>query len=265
MNAIAARTGTGTADPVEKFARFPQKVGLSAKRRRTPDHQQHVVALDRSGGSRGTRSPRQTGRENVKHQSEPKPLVRLVATKRTQGPGGIGQHDLGIAGGVSLGILDPAFGNLPTREAGDLQFSVGDGTGRHVEHDRLPVRRWNSHSNRVGTQPAIDAIGRGHGVDRTIVIHRNEGRESGPGRLLHPLPQSPDVPAGPERRTDGSRRAGFFHAALNERSALHLAKPEPAITGQHAGQFPQHRQRCPGTQFPRVHLAGIPAGQHDAM
>ena len=231
---------------------------------RVPDHQQHVVVFH-SASDPGRAVPAgKSRRENVEHQPQPKPLVRLIATERAQGTGRVGEHHPGIGRRVSLGVLDESRGDGPPRQAGQLQLSIRHRAGRHVEHNGLVAGR-DADANRVGAQASVEPPGRGDGVDRPVVVHSHQGGETPAGRLLDPFPQPADMPAPVEASAHRSSGLGLAATQLHKAVALHLPEPQLGIGPEGTGEVATDFERHPGDQFARLQLRQVPACQGDAV
>lgn len=97
-------------------------------------------------------------------------------------PGGWPAKFFRVRGGITLGIYDPALGNLPSLVDSNPNFTFGCHRGCHINKDRRGFPARSSKGDWVRTQATVDASKRSNLVAETPGIDK--------GKTYHLRPSS---------------------------------------------------------------------------
>ena len=162
------------------------------------------VPLAKSPGA-GTRRARarQDAAQDLDGEREP---VALVLARREQRSHGIAVEDLGIGGGASLGIDEPAQRRLLLAILLHAHLALGDHACGQIQHHRGPTLARDADGVQVGAEPPRGAAPRRH-VEPVDGIDPEHADQSLRGGHLGVVGQPPDMSRA--REPDGGKSGGL--------------------------------------------------------
>lgn len=255
-DAIDAGFAGSFPDGVRELVGLSDEMIGSMEQLGIPDDEEDVVGfeLSRFGGRGGTSG--ESGREDIDEKSEAEAFEGLIASQREERTRGIGGDGAGVGGGVSLGILDPAEGDLLSGEHGDPDFASGNGAGGHIEDDRF-CRGRGREGERVGADAGFESSGGGDVAEDAVVVDGEPGGESFLGGDFDPFPKATDMSRAAHGSAGETGPSGFVADEINESAALNLSEAEAAVGDEHGGGFPDDLEFGIGEDFTALHLGGV--------
>lgn len=213
----------------------------------------------------GARTSRESAGEHFDHEGESEAFVGLVSSHGEDGAGGIAVEDVGIGGGVAIGVEDPAWGDGFSRDFFDADFPLGGGAGSEVEDEGTLFSAGDSHAKGVGSDARAFSTDGGDALAGPVSVGANDGDEAFGGGHFRVFPESADVGGPLESAAGDPDFPGLGDQSANEVLRDDLAQSPLSVPDERAGGFVFDMKDRGGLDAAVLDPLDIGGDAHDAV